>query len=62
MKRLTHPNVLPILGVCLDSNHGSGLPFMVLPFMDNGDLKSFLKKKRKKITCVDQLPEVCSDQ
>ena len=58
MKKLNHPNVLPVLGLCLGNNHHSGLPFMVLPFMDNGDLKSYLKKKRKSITCVDQLPEV----
>ena len=59
MKNLNHPNVLPILGVCLESNHESKLPFMLLPFMVNGDLKSYLKKKRKNTTCVDQLPKVC---
>ena len=59
MKKLNHPNVLPILGICLESNHESGLPFMLLPFMVNGDLKSYLKKKRKNAACVDQFPEVC---
>ena len=58
MKKLNHPNVLPILGVYLESKNESELPFMVLPFMVNGDLKSYLKQKRKKLTCVDQLPEV----
>ena len=60
MKKLDHPNVLPVLGICLESNHESQLPFMILPFMYNGDLKSYLKKKRKKTGCVDQLPEVCT--
>ena len=46
MKKLNHPNVLPILGLCLECNHETGLPFMVMPFMDNGDLRSYLKKKR----------------
>ena len=32
---------------------------MVLPFMVNGDLKSYLKNKRKSARCVDQFPEVC---
>ena len=59
MKRLDHPNILSIIGVCLDSKHESGLPFMVLPFMVNGDLKSYLKNKRKSARCVDQFPEVC---
>ena len=56
MKKLNHPNVLPILGVCLGSKHKSGLPFMILPFMINGDLKSYLKKNRKNNACV---PKVC---
>ena len=59
MKRLSHPNVLPILGICLESNHDSGLPFMVLPYMVNGDLKSYLKKRRINAEYVNQLPEVC---
>ena len=58
MKKLKHPNVLPVLGMCLESSHENGLPFMIMPFMLNGDLKSYLKKKRKKPGQVDQLPEV----
>ena len=58
MKKFNHPNVLSILGVCLESNHEDGLPCMVLPFMVNGDLKSYLKKKRKNATCVDELTKV----
>ena len=60
MKTLNHPNILPVIGVCLETNDGSGLPFMVLPFMVNGDLKSYLKNKRKNPAFVDQLPEVSS--
>lgn len=58
MKKLNHPNVLPLLGVCVENNHGSGLPFMILPFMFNGDLKSYLKRKRIRPACIDHLPEV----
>ena len=60
MKKFNHPNVLPLLGVCIDGNYESGSPFMILPFMSNGDLKSYLKSKRIKPACMDQLPEVCS--
>ena len=60
MKKLDHPNVLPLLGVCTDSNYESGSPFMILPFMFNGDLKSYLKSKRINPACIDQLPEVRS--
>ena len=59
MMKLSHPNILPIIGICLKSDHESGLPFMLLPFMVNGDLKSYLRKKRNNPVCVDQFPEVC---
>lgn len=59
MKKFDHPNILPVIGLCLESDHESRLPFMILPFMINGDLKSYLKNKRIKPACVDQLPEVC---
>ena len=58
MKKLNHPNVLLLLGMCIESDHASGLPFMILPFMINGDLKSYLKSKRIRPACIDQLPEV----
>ena len=56
MKNFDHPNVLHILGVGLDPDNG--LPFIVLPFMVNGNLQMYLKSKRSKATNVDQLPEV----
>ena len=40
-----HPNVLKLLGVCFDTE--DQLPVIVLPFMANGDLKSYLQTKRK---------------
>ena len=59
MKKFNHPNVLSLLGVCMESNHEAGIPFIVLPFMDNGDLKSYLKDHRIKSEVVNQLPKVC---
>ena len=44
MLHLDHPNVLKLLGVCFDTE--DQLPVIVLPFMANGDLKSFLVEKR----------------
>ena len=58
MKTFDHPNVLSLLGVCMESNHEAGLPFIVLPFMANGDLKSYLKNHRTRLETVDQLPKV----
>jgi len=58
MKNFDHPNVLTICGVCLKSEHESGLPCIVLPFMANGDLKSYLKNNRTKSEVVNELSEV----
>ena len=56
MKDFDHPNVLNVLGVGFNTDNG--LPFVVLPFMENGDLKTYLKKRRQKDATVDQLLEV----
>ena len=46
MKHFDHPNVLSLLGVCLDAG---AAPYVVLPFMANGSLLSYLKKERTNI-------------
>ena len=56
MKDFKHPNVLGLLGVCLDAPDGS--PHIVLPFMANGSLKTYLKEKRTHVLDVDSFPEV----
>ena len=43
MSTLDHPNVLTLIGVCLD---GGPAPYIVMPFMVNGSLHSHLKKER----------------
>ncbi|XP_065911786.1 tyrosine-protein kinase receptor UFO-like isoform X3 [Dysidea avara] len=57
MNQCDHPNVLSVLGVSLDTDNEGGLPFIVLPFMANGDLKAYLKSRRMNNSGVDQLPE-----
>ena len=61
LKQCDHPNVLSVLGVVLETGHEGGLPFIVLPLMVNGDLKTFLKSKRQFGNDMDQLLEVCID-
>lgn len=41
-KPLDHPNVLPFLGICTDGFPSVGL---VSPFMDNGNLMNYMKRK-----------------
>lgn len=39
MARLDHANVIKALGIC-----STGVPFLMMEYMENGDLKSFLRK------------------
>ena len=46
MSKFDHPNVLKMTGVCLD---GGPTPFIVMPFMSNGSLLSYLKQERQNL-------------
>ena len=39
-----HPNVMRLVGVCFDTE--DRLPLILLPYMANKDLRTFLKSKR----------------
>ena len=41
MSRLDHGNVIKVLGIC-----PTGVPFLMMEYMENGDLNSFLKKHK----------------
>ena len=44
MKSFQHPNVMNLLGVCLDAGPA---PYLILPYMANGNLLSYLKNNRE---------------
>ena len=46
MTRLNHMNVLSITGICIDAGIA---PYIVLPYMANGNLLDWLKRERKRI-------------
>ncbi|GMT25092.1 hypothetical protein PFISCL1PPCAC_16389, partial [Pristionchus fissidentatus] len=52
MMGLDHPNVLSLLGVVISTN---GSPWMLLPFMDQGDLRSFIANPSKILSVLDLL-------
>ena len=56
MKNFKHPNVLSVFGVCLETS--DGVPFIVLPYMPNGDLRNYLKSRRRDESNVEQFPIV----
>ncbi len=39
-----HPHVLGLIGICLDPSNS---PHLLLPFMENGDLRTYLKNRRE---------------
>ena len=56
MKDFKHPHVLGLLGVCLDTPDAA--PYIVLPFMSNGSVKEYLKRKRTHVLDVESIPKV----
>jgi len=58
MKGFHHPNVLPLLGVCVDYDDDDDVLKIVMPFMAHGDLKTFLKEKRVSPNNTHDYPKV----
>ena len=46
MREFNHPHVLGLIGLCIDAGPA---PYIVMPFMANGSLLSYLKKERPKL-------------
>ena len=49
MKNFSNLHVMSLKGVCLD---GGPVPYIVLPYMANGSLASYLKKERKNLVVM----------
>ncbi len=46
MADFDHPNVLALIGVCVD---GGPAPYIVTPFMANGSLLTYLRENRSEL-------------
>ncbi|CAI8014185.1 Hepatocyte growth factor receptor, partial [Geodia barretti] len=60
MHSFSHPHILSLRGLCL--NPKSGAPYLVMPFMENGDLRKFLRKKADLTdggASITSYPHVC---
>ena len=55
MQDFHHPHVMTLIGVSFDANH---TPSMVMPFMANGSLLSYLKNNRSALL----ISEVANDE
>ena len=56
--KFDHPNVLKLKGISLNDDL---MPMMVLPFMENGDLRTFVKDAFyvRLYTITEQFSEFC---
>ena len=50
MAKFDHPNVMGLIGVSLSNK----TPFLVMPYMANGCLLSYLRKKRAELTIENE--------
>ena len=46
MVHLNHPNVMKLIGVCIDKQD---TPYIVMPYMSLGSLLSYLRKNREEL-------------
>ena len=51
MMWFNHPNIMSLIGVCIDVGEA---PYIVMPFMGNGSLLVYLKKKRSCLTISEE--------
>ena len=54
MKQLSHPNVMSLLGVCVDAGPS---PYIVMPFIVEGSLLNYLKKRRSMLVVTEREEE-----
>ena len=54
MCKFDHPNVLKLSGVCLD---GGPAPYIIMPYMENGSLNTYLKNQRESYLLVPETAE-----
>ena len=57
MSNLSHPNVMKMIGICVDANN---TPYLVMSYMSQGSLLSFLRKNREELTAMDQPQDTVS--
>jgi len=50
MQKFKHPNVLNLIGVCIDAGEA---PYIVMPYMANGSLLAYLRKERPHLTVAE---------
>ena len=60
MSNLNHPNVMKLIGVCIDKQN---TPYIVMPYMSLGSLLSYLRRNREELTVNtnEENPDIVSE-
>ena len=53
MLSFQHPNVMSLIGVCLDRE----IPLLIMPFMSNGSVLEYVKNHKKKLLLSSETEE-----
>lgn len=51
MRWFKHANVMSLIGVCIDAGE---TPYIVMPYMANGSLLTYLKRERPHLTIAEE--------
>ncbi len=54
LKHFQHGNVLSLIGVCVEAGPA---PYIVMPFMGNGSLLSYLRQEKLALVLPDNVDE-----
>ena len=52
-----HPNIMPLLGVCMDAGAGVSL---IMPYMEQGSLLDYLRRERNNLV-IPNSPDTTTD-
>ena len=50
MLSLNHPNVMSLIGLCIDSE----MPLLLMPFMSKGNVLKYVKNNREKLYFIEK--------
>jgi serine/threonine protein kinase len=60
LNSFTHPNLIQLHGICLDKNNGNDPKYIILEYMNTGDLLSYLRANRNTNVRIDLIAKnVC---
>ena len=50
MLSFEHPNIMPLVGVCLDGE----MPLLIMPFMSNGNILEYVRHHKQELLLTSE--------